>query len=84
MADQYVKPYALTVEGAVRHTGLSRTRVYNLIKEGGLASFTIGSRRMFLTDILDAFMDKQASEANASIEDLPRSRRVAANKSKAA
>lgn len=65
MADQYIKPYALTVEGAVRHTGLSRTRIYNLIKTGELASFTIGSRRMFLTDMLDAFMDKTASESGA-------------------
>ena len=61
MADQYVKPYALTVEGAVRHTGLSRTRIYNLIKSGDLPSFTIGSRRMFLVDALDAFMDKLAA-----------------------
>lgn len=65
MADQYIKPYALTVEGAVRHTGLSRTRIYNLIKAGELASFTIGSRRMFLTDVLDAFMDKTASGSAA-------------------
>lgn len=62
MTDQYIKPYALTVEGAVRHTGLSRTRIYNLIKAGELASFTIGSRRMFLVDVLDAFMDKVATQ----------------------
>lgn len=61
MADQYLKPYALTVEGARRHTGLSRTRIYNLIKDGELDSFTIGSRRMFLVAVLDAFMDKLAS-----------------------
>ncbi len=61
MADQYIKPYALTVEGAVRHTGLSRTRIYNLIKGGEIDSFTIGSRRMFLVDKLDAFMDKLAT-----------------------
>jgi len=64
MANQYVRPYALTVEGAVRHTGLSRTRIYNLIKQGELASFTIGSRRMFLVEVLDAFMDKLASQTD--------------------
>ena len=64
MANQYVKPYAITVEGAVRHTGLSRTRIYKLMKGGELASFTVGSRRMFLVEVLDAFMDKLASASD--------------------
>lgn len=64
MTDSATQPYSFTVWGAMQYTGLSRSRIYNLIKADQIKSFTVGSRRMFLRADLDGFMDKQASVPN--------------------
>ena len=61
MTDFAAQPYSFTVWGAMHYTGLGRSRIYKLVKAGEIASFTIGSRRMFLRADLDAFMDRQAT-----------------------
>jgi hypothetical protein len=49
-----VLPHAFTVRDAVRFSGLSRSRLYQLIKDSNLPSFTIGGRRMILRKDLEA------------------------------
>jgi excisionase family DNA binding protein len=56
-------PIALTVNAAVRYSGIARTRLYQLMHSGDLESFTIGGRRMFRRDALDAFIDRASRKA---------------------
>jgi excisionase family DNA binding protein len=52
-------PIALKIPEAVAYCGLSRTRLYGLMKSGQLPSFTVGNRRMIyrahLDDLLAAY-----------------------------
>lgn len=66
MTIEPIKPHSLTVRDACDFTGLSRTRVYALIKDGRIKSFLVGSRRMFLREDLEAFMDEAAQSDRAS------------------
>lgn len=61
MTNTTVQPSALTVWGAMQYTGLSRTRLYKLMKSGDVVSFTVGSRRMFRRTALDDLIDKLAA-----------------------
>lgn len=58
-----VPPIALTVPGAVRFSGLTRTRLYQLIQAGELESFTVGHRRMIRRDAIEAFIDRVSGRA---------------------
>lgn len=58
-----VQPTAFTVSDAVHYTGLSRSRLYELVRDGQIASFQVGGRRMFLRAALDAFFAKLAKVA---------------------
>ena len=53
-----IEPAAFNVADAVRYTGLSRSRLYSLVRDGQIASFHVGGRRMFLRSALDAFFAK--------------------------
>jgi len=53
-----IEPAAFNVADAVRYTGLSRSRLYSLLRDGQIASFHVGGRRMFLRSALDAFFAK--------------------------
>jgi predicted DNA-binding transcriptional regulator AlpA len=55
-----VVPIALSVPNAVRYSGVSRTRIYALMRSGELSSFLLGGRRMMLTESIDAFIHKLA------------------------
>ena len=58
MVSNQVVPAAFTVAGAVSYTGLSRSKLYELMKEGAIASFQVGGRRMFLRQALDGFFER--------------------------
>lgn len=51
-----VTPLAYSIPGAVRATGLARTRLYALIERGDVAAFKIGRRTMIRADSLQAFL----------------------------
>lgn len=61
-----IKPHALTVRDACDFTGLSRTRLYALIKEDRIESFLVGARRMFLREVLESFVNDAARHSRAS------------------
>lgn len=53
-----VLPAAFTVAGAVHYSGLSRSRLYELMRAGTIASFHVGGRRMILREAMDQFFAK--------------------------
>jgi excisionase family DNA binding protein len=53
-------PIALNVPKAVAYSGLSRSRLFELIQSGCLPSFLVGGRRMILRDAVDAFIHRAA------------------------
>lgn len=66
MTVEPIKPHSLTVRDACDFTGLSRTRLYALIQERRIKSFLVGSRRMFLREDLEAFMNQAAQPDGVS------------------
>jgi len=63
MPTQNILPIALNMTGAVAYSGLSRSRIYEMMRAGELASFQVGGRRMIRRDALDAFFAKLAEAA---------------------
>lgn len=55
MATNPIQPIAFTIHDAVAYSGLSRTRLYDLMQSGVLPSLQVGGRRMIRRDALDAF-----------------------------
>jgi excisionase family DNA binding protein len=56
-------PAAFTVAGAVSYTGISRSKLYELMKEGALSSFQVGGRRMILRTAIDTFLERLTTAA---------------------
>jgi len=56
-------PIALTVALAVEYSNLSRSRLYELMKNGQLPSFQVGGRRMIFRATIDDFFAKLAEAA---------------------
>lgn len=52
------EPAAFHIPDAVRYTGLTRTRLYELIQSGELPSAKIGRRRIIRRIDLDALIDR--------------------------
>lgn len=61
--DTSPEPLAVGVPGATHLTGLGRTTIYDKIKKGELASFTIGGKRLFLMSELRRFLEEAAKHA---------------------
>lgn len=57
----FVEPYTLTIENAARYSGLSRSRIYELMSDNVLASFKIGRRRMIKAHDLKKLLDEIAT-----------------------
>lgn len=47
---------AMTVNEAVSYSGIGRTKLYDLVKEGKLTPKKLGTRTLILTDELDAYV----------------------------
>lgn len=55
MARIAIDPIAFTIPDAAAYSGLSRSRLYALMKSRELPSLLIGGRRMIRRDAVDAF-----------------------------
>jgi excisionase family DNA binding protein len=64
-------PAAFTVANAVKYSGLSRSRLYELMREGEIASFHVGGRRMILRQAVDAFFNKVAGIQSSDTPNAP-------------
>lgn len=53
MSNVKVTPQAFTVDGASDYSGLSRSRLYFLMRSGELASAMVAGRRLIPRDALD-------------------------------
>lgn len=51
---------AVSVVEAAKMTGLSRSRLYELMQEGKLQSLSIGRRRLIRISALEALLDEAA------------------------
>lgn len=51
-----LKPIAVSILEACRISGLGRTSIYELIREGRLASLTLKGRRLVLVASLEALL----------------------------
>jgi excisionase family DNA binding protein len=51
-----VKPLTLTIKSAVATTGLSRTRIYQLISTNEIQTIKVGRRRLVLHESLRTFL----------------------------
>lgn len=63
MAATSIIPAAFTISSAVTYSGLSRSRLYDLMKQGEIASFQVGGRRMILRETLDGFFARLSAAA---------------------
>lgn len=52
-------PAAFRVEDAAKHVGISRSKLYGLIKNGEIASLLVGGRRLVRRETLETFLLKQ-------------------------
>jgi hypothetical protein len=50
-----LQPIALRLQDAASYSGLSRSRLYSLMKTGEVSSFLVGGRRMIARTAIDAF-----------------------------
>ena len=57
------EPAAFSVPDAVRYSGLSRTRIYEMIQARQLPSAKIGRQRIIRRADLDALIDRAVVEA---------------------
>lgn len=54
--DRTIEPLAVSVNDAIRISGLGRTSLYEAVGSGTLASLKIGKRRLILLDSLKAWL----------------------------
>lgn len=63
MTVESIKPIAFSVRDAVTYSGLSRSRLYELMTAGEIASLQVGGRRLIRRESIDAFFAKLAEAA---------------------
>jgi excisionase family DNA binding protein len=54
---------AVPADEGAKLLGVPRSRIWDLIKQGQIASFKIGRRRMVATSELRRFIERKAAEA---------------------
>ena len=54
---------AFSIPETVEVLGVSRTSIYELFKQGELASFHVGRRRFVPRDQVDRFIDRRMAES---------------------
>jgi len=57
-----IEPISVRIPGAVSMTGLSRSRIYELIKSGDIEFVKVGSSTLILVESLRAFIQRRRAE----------------------
>jgi excisionase family DNA binding protein len=60
----FVQRFSCTIAEACEVTGLGRTKLYELIGDGHLATTTVGRRRLVIVRSLLSLLQTHSSEAN--------------------
>ena len=63
MSSISIQPISFSVADAIAYAGLSRSRIFELMKSGHIASFQVGGRRMILREAIDGFISDMARAA---------------------
>ena len=63
MSTVQIKPVALSIPAAVAYSGLSRSRLYELMRDGSIPSVQVGGRRLIMRQAIDAFFTRLAGAA---------------------
>ena len=58
-----LEPISVRIPGAVRMTGLSRSRIYELMKSGEIEFVKVGGSTLILVESLRAFIQSRRVEA---------------------
>jgi excisionase family DNA binding protein len=58
-----LEPISVRIPGAVRLTGLSRSRIYELMKSGEIEFVKVGGSTLILVESLRAFIQSRRSAA---------------------
>lgn len=59
--DFYVEPITMRINDAIKASGLGRTTIYSLIREGRLQSRVVAGRRLVMADSLRALLSGEAA-----------------------
>jgi excisionase family DNA binding protein len=54
--DKNDKPYSISIAGAVERYGIGKTVIYELIAEGKISAFKLGTKTLIITDEMDAYI----------------------------
>ncbi|WP_442879548.1 excisionase [Brevundimonas sp.] len=66
MGSPVLKPAALRVDDAAKYAGISRSKLYALIKSGEVASLLVGGRRLLRRETLETYLltqEQRSTEA---------------------
>lgn len=55
-------PKTLTIKSACAYADLGESTIYNLVRDGIVASATVGRRRLVFRDSLDRYLDSMRSD----------------------
>jgi excisionase family DNA binding protein len=61
-----IEPISIRIPEAVRLTGLSRSRVYELMRSGDIHYAKVGSSTLILVDSLRRFLDSRRTPTHGS------------------
>lgn len=60
---EHIRKLNLKIPEAVQFSGLSRTRIYELIAAGEIESIKVGRARLIPTAAIEAYFERSASDA---------------------
>ena len=63
MKDSQLDPRALSIPDASAYSSLSRSRLYELMRDGSIPSVQIGGRRLIMRQAIDEFFNRLAEAA---------------------
>ena len=63
MNSPQVMPTAMQIQSAVSYSGISRSRLYVLMRGGEIEAVKVGKRRLVLRRSIDAFLERQPRAA---------------------
>lgn len=61
---EHIRKLNLKIPEAVQFSGLSRTRIYELIAAGEIESIKVGRARLIPTAAIEAYFERSASDAS--------------------
>lgn len=61
VANEAIRPISIRIPAAVKMTGISRSRLFELMRDGEVESVKLGSARLIIVESLDGFLERLRS-----------------------